>query len=579
MRLRASRAVILAVLVLAVAGGYLAILPPGPYPLSVPPDLPESSSLVRGAFHVHTNRSDGGGAVESIAAAARAAGLQFVIFSDHGDGTRVPDEPSYRSGVLCIDGVEISARGGHYIAVGLRSPTPYPLGGDVAGVVEDVRRLGGFGVAAHPTSSKPALAWTEPDLVGVGGFEWLNGDSQWRDDSWLALSRAAVSYVARPAAALASLLDRPDDALAWWDTRPGRRLVGLAGADAHARLALGRGGEGEGYDEALEIAFPGYEQVFRTFSVRVELDAPWTGQALVDAASLIRAIRAGRTFTVIDALAAPGVFRFTGMVDGREVPMGGRVQDSAAPIEFRAATSEGLPRGAVLVLLHDGQVVARSEDSRLRHVASEPGTYRVEARLPFGLAGRGVFPWIVSNPIYVGDEPAASPGALAAAARLLPLAATRQGEPAWVTESDLSSSARVDVTGDSVIFRYELGERSATGVYAAAVYHVRPGELASFDRLTLEAGADRPHRVSVQLRAGRLNGQGRWLRSRYIGPTVATVTVPFADLVGVDSVSGMDRVPLGDIDAILVVVDLTNSPPAAVGTLTLRDVRLEAGSR
>ena len=65
-----------------------------------------------GAFHVHTNRSDGGSSPNDIARAASEAGLRFLVFTDHGDGTRVPDPPQYRSGVLTFDGVEISTNGG-----------------------------------------------------------------------------------------------------------------------------------------------------------------------------------------------------------------------------------------------------------------------------------------------------------------------------------------------------------------------------------------------------------------------------------------------------------------------------------
>src|SRR6266542_3633505 len=75
--------------------------------------------VVAGAFHVHTTRSDGHESIDEIAADAARAGLRFVVFTDHGDGTAPPEPPSYRSSVLCIDGVEISTTGGHYAVVGM----------------------------------------------------------------------------------------------------------------------------------------------------------------------------------------------------------------------------------------------------------------------------------------------------------------------------------------------------------------------------------------------------------------------------------------------------------------------------
>src|SRR5437773_1293062 len=111
----------------------------------------ESDGAVPGIVHVHTIRSDGRGTPDEIAAAAARAGLKFVVFTDHGDATRTPDRPMYRSGVLCLDAVEISTTGGHYIAIDMPA-SPYPLGGEARDVVEDVKRLGGFGIAAHPDS-------------------------------------------------------------------------------------------------------------------------------------------------------------------------------------------------------------------------------------------------------------------------------------------------------------------------------------------------------------------------------------------------------------------------------------------
>ena len=90
---------------------------------------------VRGALHVHTIRSDGSGSVDDVAAAAGRAGLQFVVFSDHGDGRRPVLAPSYRHGVLCIDAVEISSAGGHILAIGLTKATGYPLGGEPRDVI------------------------------------------------------------------------------------------------------------------------------------------------------------------------------------------------------------------------------------------------------------------------------------------------------------------------------------------------------------------------------------------------------------------------------------------------------------
>ncbi len=145
----------------------IVLLPPRPR-VSVAVADPAAATLaapavVRGAFHIHTERSDGTGTIEEVAAAAARAGLQFIILTDHGDGMRPPLAPAMHGGVLVLDGVEISTSGGHYVALGLPGASPYRLAGEPRDVVEDVRRMGGFGVAAHPDSPK------DRNCGGTGG--------------------------------------------------------------------------------------------------------------------------------------------------------------------------------------------------------------------------------------------------------------------------------------------------------------------------------------------------------------------------------------------------------------------------
>jgi hypothetical protein len=180
--LRATAAVLAAVIFFL-----LATLPAAPRVVVWTGDPGLPARTIAGAYHVHTVRSDGSGDRAAVAAAASRAGLAFVIVTDHGDGTRTPDPPAYVNGILCIDGVEISTTGGHYVALGL-GPTPYPLGGAPSGVVEDVARLGGFGFAAHPDSPRAELAWTDW-AAPVDGLEWLSADSEWRDESRARLAR------------------------------------------------------------------------------------------------------------------------------------------------------------------------------------------------------------------------------------------------------------------------------------------------------------------------------------------------------------------------------------------------------
>ncbi len=223
-------------------------------------DAPLPAGIVYGAYHVHSVRSDGSGTVDEIAAAAARAGLQFVIFTDHGDATRPPQPPAYRHGVLCLDGVEIGTGSGHLVALGLTGPAPYPLAGAAADVIEDVHRLGGWTVAAHPNSPKPALRWRAWNTP-FDAIEWLNADSEWRDEPVSRLIATAARSVLRPPESVASLFARPVATLRRWDSLVRNRPVtAVLGLDAHARI----GADSDGGARGPVIRWPGYEQMFRT---------------------------------------------------------------------------------------------------------------------------------------------------------------------------------------------------------------------------------------------------------------------------------------------------------------------------
>ena len=527
-----------------------------------------ASTMVAGAFHVHTHRSDGTGSPDHVAASARDAGLQFVIFADHGDGTRPLEPPAYRAGVLCIDGVEISTVDGHYIAVGAR-PAPYPLAGHGRDVVEDVERLGGFGVVAHPASAKRELqwrGWTTP----FDAMEWLNGDTEWRDESVSGLFRSLLTYPFRPVETLASLLDRQEETFIRWDAlTQRRRVVALAGADAHARISLASEG---GNLRTAWIKSPSYEQLFRAFSIRALLERELTGDADQDAALLLEALREGRVYTVIDGLApAPAApLQFRAASGGREVRMGG-VLSLAGPVTLSLETE--LPSPGEIVLIRDGRVVVTSRPPLRYNAPPSPGVYRAEVRLA-AAPGEPPVPWIVTNPIYVGMasevQTGPDPPAVTTGLRLISDEGHTRG---WHVESGPSSQATlVSVSGTdgrALEFHFVLG--GARDPFAALARE-DVGDLIGYDGVTLKARADRPLRLSVQVRLPEAGNQLRWQRSVYVEGESRSVTIPFADMRPVGRATGVP--PLETAPTLLFVVDSTNMRPDAQATIWLEDVRL-----
>jgi hypothetical protein len=550
---------------------WYAALPPAARPL---PAAPEGLTRPpRGAMHVHTDRSDGTGTVEEVAAAAARAGLDFLILTDHGDGTREPDEPRYLEGVLCIDAVEISTDGGHLVVLGLPA-APYPLAGEARDVVEDVLRLGGFPIAAHPGSGRPALRWQDWTLP-VGGLEWLNGDSEWRDERAWSLARALFTYPVRRTETLVSLLDRPAAVLERWDALTAeRQVVALAAADAHARIGVRS--LGESYDStasirSASIRVPAYERVFRALSISLP-ETTLTGDAAVDGPAVLAAIRRGHVYSTIDGLGGPAAMSFTATsgtaraAAGDVLPLG---DGAALRVDVQA------PPDARIDLWKDGSVLASGAGPGLEHAAGEAGVYRVEVSLP-GAPGEPPVPWIVSNPIYVGRtfraEPPQAPGIPVSATTILyddgPAAA-------WTIERSEASLGALDVVpsvgGTQLSFRWALGGTMSSSPYVALVAPAG-GEIEAYERLVFTARAARPTRMSVQLRAPGGELGERWHRSVVLGEEPREVSIAFDDLRPRGGTTRRDPA-LADVDSVLFVVDTVNTENGRNGQIWIDEVR------
>ena len=558
---------IVALIAVAVAASSYATMPRAARTLTAAPTL---RAPVRGAIHIHTRRSDGTGTVDDIARAASRAGLNFVILTDHGDGTREPDTPAYRSGVLCIDAVEISTANGHVVALGLPRTT-YSLGGETRDVVEDIARLGGMAIAAHPSSPKPQLRWTEWS-VPIDGLEWVNADSEWRDEPLHMIARTLLTYPFRRPETLAILLDRPQESLKHWDELTAqRRVVAVAGADAHARIPLTS--VGDPYDNRISLPLPGYEQIFRTFSIALP-DVMLAGEARADANAVLEAIRRGGVFSSIDALAGPVAFSFSASGAGDRVAMG---EDVIAKGLLTFQVRSNAPDGVTVSLLRDGHPAKTASGSQLEHSTSDPGVYRVEMQWP-GAPGGPPVPWVVSNPIYVLDGPRRSDQISESIAPPKQVDVRYSNGPAtdWHIENSPRSRGALDVVpsigGTQLLLRYALGGTRDEGPFVALSMAVPQG-LANYDRLIFTAQSSRPTRIWVQLRVPG-GAQGRsWHRSVYVNETPGVITVSLDDFRPLEATT-TGRPVLEDIRDVLFVVDTINTRPGESGQLWLDEVKL-----
>jgi hypothetical protein len=301
------------------------------------------------------------------------------------------------------------------------------------------------------------------------------------------------------------------------------------------------------------LRIPSYEATFRTFSNRVILKSPLTGDAAADAAALLAALESGNIYTAIDALASP----------------------ARLDVRFNGGSLVARVNGSVpgtIVIRRNGRVVAEQPlpeatfDTTGEKGPLLEGAYRVEVYLPQA-AGRPPVPWLLGNPSNLFNLPNRD-----STAAHSPAVATWsiQGGP-WHVEKDADSAGQVthaEPPAGPVEFRYGLAE-DGDRPYAALVISVG-NALTSQTRLAFRAHATRLMRISVQARHPQ--SASRWQRSVFLDTTPREIVVLFNDMRPIGNAGAFDP---AQVDTVLFVVDRINSVPGSSGTITVADLRVE----
>jgi hypothetical protein len=327
----------------------------------------------KGVVHVHTNLSpDCAGTPEEVIEAAQSNDLHFVVTTDHNhrdlfsrglDGT-VKD-------IVVVRGAEIETDGQDLLAIGIQEYIDGEKNG-VAAVVRAIKAQGGLAFACR---SHEFRAW---DVNGLDGLEVYDVSDTVRARPWkLPLMLADRITPGKPIPEQVFIrgpMARPDAAIEQWDRLAGaRRLVGLAGNDAHNNIRLfGR------------LVDP-YPLDFAFVQTHLLASAP-------DRDSLLAALRAGHSYWSFALLADATGFQFSAAAGTDRRLMGDEVALAQQPV-----LSVRSPQRGVIRLYHNGELIREETTDRMEQVVQAAGTYRVEAFLNVDGTQH---PWIFTNPIY-----------------------------------------------------------------------------------------------------------------------------------------------------------------------------------
>ncbi len=370
------------------------------------PIFSPSGAVAAGVIAVHTGRShDAIGSESEVALAARAAGLDFVVLTDHRSES-APDSlwqlpARYEQNVLLVRGQEVSLGPeiGRVLVFGLDTAlTRWDGGLEALG-----RRLEGAGataIVAHSRSPRVRDSWRPKSVPGIVGWEAFDLADVGRArlaDPWVLYHLSALAVSAPLGRGHESLLrlhrkgfDQP--AVAAFDSLYARHdLTALAGLDAHPKVRVaGR-------------LVPGYEPFFRSLVNHVTLAGPLPTRAEEATAALAAALRRGRVHISFgDASQARS---FDLWVEPESGPAQPRRQWSWEPgLLLRAGFADVSPSRTLYRVVGDGVPVAWLRGPSLAWPVPAAGAYRVEVyRYTFrvGPLYWNLRPWVFSNPLRV----------------------------------------------------------------------------------------------------------------------------------------------------------------------------------
>lgn len=393
--------------------------------LAAPPD--DGWTDFRSVVHSHSYLShDSIGTPAEIVAAAKKVGIEAIFMTDH----PTPDNRQLShalsgdaSGVIFFPGYE----SGENMAV-----FPGPVTGELNRLVQllplekkfdNVAKRGGLVIYPHPEEGK--RRW---DIVNFHGMEIYNIHTDFKEV--IAAKRVGEFLLEElvlgrrfPMLAFRAMQREPVEFLARWDDLNAKRhVIGTAGNDAHqnVRLALQRTEEGKlavyfGVEEEPEAELGGVvgwlagwvaegtEEIWARQVDPYERSFAFVNTFLLarehSPQSLFEALAQGHNYVAFAGFLDPRGFRFSYRNGNVTAIMGDELAfQPGGSLHIR------VPLETEIRLIRDGTLHSKYSDQEVTAPVTEPGLYRVEARISVG--GES-WPWIYSSPIHLlsSDSP------------------------------------------------------------------------------------------------------------------------------------------------------------------------------
>ena len=379
-------------------------------------------------LHAHAeDSSHTGGTLPEMLADAKKARVHAILLSDHYRPPRDFIDGRWRGlkeGVLFIPGSEVNG----FLVYPMKSIMKRM---ELKGMdfINTVTVDDGMIFLSHIEERK------DHSMEGLTGQEIFNRHWDAKRDKFSLLALAAKLTDPKQLAELQKAVKLyPDEVYAFqcdypklyldkWDKETKRRrLTGIAANDCHHNqvllikmvdantVLLGTNVDADDKMQKITASLrPGIRQMTKGHKAgdiiaRLDVDPYYRSfrnssthilAAKLDEHAIRTALKAGHAYVAFEWMGEATGFRFDASVNGKQAAIMGDDVKVADGLKLSAR----LPLPALVRLLRNGKVVAKSEDSfNFDFAVKEPGVYRLEAFLKLDGEWR---PWIFANPIYV----------------------------------------------------------------------------------------------------------------------------------------------------------------------------------
>lgn len=357
-----------------------------------------------GVLNVHSLLSSGSGTPQEIITAAQEAKLDYIFLTDLNNfGNQSDVQSGYHEDLLVFVDGEYSYLNSHLLNIGVTAERD--LSGPGRAQVFFADMLGqksrnpeqGVIILAHPLKSK--YAWVGEYPIGLDGIEIINlktiWQQAWAETRWSFLWSLLI-FPFNDRLALLRLMQDPRAEVGLWDELNARRpTIGVAGADADAKIKFGGG---------VDLNYPSYKSLFSLVRNHVLLRTELTGDGPKDQEKILQAMKRGQLYMSLDILADP-----KGFLAEIETPKGqsflpGSIIDWQEGLELKVSLPQRPEVPFETEIYRDGELLVLGNTQETKISLHAPGVYRAKVRVIPTLPlpdGKKWIPWIYTNAFYV----------------------------------------------------------------------------------------------------------------------------------------------------------------------------------